>query len=308
MTIRNNRSTQNNLNTPITPTKNNMKNFKLYIAITYGLIWAVGCVLWLSGADYPSLMGNTLVSICMFFPLVATLICQASSRQPPLRGIGISWKVNRWWFLGWLTIPAIVLLTLLFNYWIDGNHFTTHSQSLQLLCNNMHLTPVAALTVTFLFGMLAGATINALFAFGEEIGWRGYLLTLFRGRPFFIAAIVTGLVWGLWHAPFILMGHNYPQHPNLVGILAMIIVSIPLSVLFQYFRLKSGSVIVPAIMHGTINALSSMTNLFMYDYNDLLIGIPGLAGFLALLVVVSILFLYDRYISHERLFTSHINL
>lgn len=296
-----------------------MKNLKLYIAITYGLVWAVGLGFWLSGTDYPSPLGNTLAAACMFFPLVATLVCQAASRQPLLRGIGISWRVNRWWFAGWLTIPAIVLLTLLFNYWIDGSHFTTHSQALQLLCDsisqssseeggNMHLSPSAAVAVTFLSGMLAGATINALFAFGEESGWRGYLLSQFKGRPFLTAAIATGLVWGLWHAPLILMGHNYPQHPNLVGVAAMMLLCIPLSTILQYFRLKSGSVVVPAIMHGTFNALAGMTALFMDDYNDLLVGSAGLAGFLALLAAATVLFLYDRYISRDRLFTSHIDL
>lgn len=285
-----------------------MKNLKLYIAIAYGLVWAMGLVFWLSGIDYPSPLGNTLASVCMLFPLVATLVCQASNRQPLLRGIGISWRVNRWWFVGWLTIPAIVLLTLLFNYWIDGNHFTTHSQALQLLCDNMHLSPSAAVAVTLLSGMLAEATINALFAFGEESGWRGHLLSLFRGRPFLTTAVATGLVWGLWHAPFILMGHNYPQHPNLVGVLAMMLLCIPLSALFQYFRLKSGSVIVPAIMHGTFNALAGMTIFLMDDHNDLLVGSTGLTGFLALLVVVVLLFLYDRYVSRDRLFTSRIDL
>ena len=285
-----------------------MKNIKLYIAIAYGLVWAMGLVFWLSGVDYPSPLGNTLAAACMFIPMVATVVCQAASRQPLLRGIGISWKVNRWWFVGWLTIPAVVLLTLLLNYWIDGNHFSTRSPALQLLCDSMHLGPSAAVGVTFLSGMMAGATINALFAFGEESGWRGYLLSQFRGRHFFVAAVATGLVWGLWHAPLILMGHNYPQHPNLVGVAAMMLLCIPLSAILQYFRLKSGSVVVPAIMHGTFNALAGLTILFMDDYNDLLVGSAGLAGFLALLVAVGLLFLFDRYVTRDRICTSHLDL
>ncbi len=82
-----------------------MKNLKLYLAIAYGLIWAAGLALYLSGYIVASFSGAApwLVSTCMFIPLVATLICQKSSKEPLLRNVGISWKINRWWFFGWLT-------------------------------------------------------------------------------------------------------------------------------------------------------------------------------------------------------------
>ena len=113
-----------------------MKNLKLYIAIAYGLIWAAGLALFLSGTTVASFSGAApwLVSICMFIPLVATLICQKSSKEPLLRGIGISWKVNRWWFLGWFTFPIVALLTLLFTHWISG--IDTHTEVMQALCRH----------------------------------------------------------------------------------------------------------------------------------------------------------------------------
>ncbi len=47
-------------------------------------------------------------------------------------------------------------------------------------------------------------------AFGEEWGWRGYMmpkLTELMGRP--AAIIVGGIFWGLWHAPLTISGHNF---------------------------------------------------------------------------------------------------
>ena len=47
-------------------------------------------------------------------------------------------------------------------------------------------------------------------AFGEEWGWRGYMmpkLTELMGRP--AAVIVGGIIWGLWHAPATISGHNF---------------------------------------------------------------------------------------------------
>ena len=64
-------------------------------------------------------------------------------------------------------------------------------------------------------------------AFGEEWGWRGYMmpkLTELMGKP--AAVIVGGILWGLWHAPLTISGHNfgidYDFYPWL-GILLMCI-------------------------------------------------------------------------------------
>jgi membrane protease YdiL (CAAX protease family) len=281
-----------------------MKNLKLYIAIAFGLIWAAGLVFYLSGTNVASFAGATqlFASICMLIPLVATLICQKVNKEPLLRNLGISWKVNRWWFLGWFTFPVIALLTLLFTHWISGLNNTDLGVTLPFGTMN---GPAGMTAFVLLSGMLAGVTINALFAFGEEVGWRGYLLKQFEGRSFLGTAVVIGIIWGLWHAPLILMGHNYPQHPQW-GVLMMVVMCIPMSFIIQYFRVKSGSVIVAAIMHGTCNGVAGLTMVFLSldKYNDLIDGAAGLAGILAMLVVAAVIFLFDRYVTRDRICTS----
>jgi membrane protease YdiL (CAAX protease family) len=285
-----------------------MKNVKLYIAIAYGLIWGAGLVFYLSGTNVASFAGATqlLASFCMFIPLVATLICQKSSKEPLLRNVGISWKVNRWWFFGWLIVPLIPLLTILFTHWTIGLSFNVPGETVPLGFMNK---PVGMVGITLLSGMVAGVTINALFAFGEEIGWRGYLLKQFEGKNFLTTSIIIGIIWGLWHAPLILLGHNYPQHPQW-GVLMMVVMSIPLSFIIQYFRVKSGSVIVAAVMHGTFNALAGMAYLFidMNNWNDLIDASCGLTGICSLLVVAIAIFLFDRYITREHLITRPISI
>ncbi|MBQ3983112.1 MAG: CPBP family intramembrane metalloprotease [Bacteroidales bacterium] len=283
-----------------------MKNVKLYIAIAYGLIWGAGLVFYLSGTNVASFAGATqlLASFCMFIPLVATLICQKSSKEPLLRNVGISWKVNRWWFFGWLIVPLIPLLTILFTHWTIGLSFNVPGVPLGFMNK-----PVGMVGITLLSGMVAGVTINALFAFGEEIGWRGYLLKQFEGKNFLTTSIIIGIIWGLWHAPLILLGHNYPQHPQW-GVLMMVVLSIPLSFIIQYFRVKSGSVIVAAVMHGTFNALAGMAYIFidMNNWNDLIDASCGLTGICSLLVVAIAIFLFDRYITREHLITRPISI
>ena len=70
----------------------------------------------------------------------------------------------------------------------------------------------------------------------------------------------------------------------------------------MYFRQKSGSVIVPAIMHGTFNAVAGLPLIIITPANDLLYGATGLAGMIVLLIVNLCLFLFDRFVSKEKFF------
>ena len=62
--------------------------------------------------------------------------------------------------------------------------------------------------------------------------------------------------------------------------------------------------IVPAIMHGTINAVAGISAMVVTPANDLLYGAAGVAGMLVLLAVNICLYLYDKYISKENVFTT----
>ena len=70
-------------------------------------------------------------------------------------------------------------------------------------------------------GTVAGFTVNLPFAFGEELGWRGLLLTETRRLGLLKSTLLIGAIWGIWHAPIVVQGHNYPDHP-IAGVLMMI--------------------------------------------------------------------------------------
>ncbi len=152
---------------------------------------------------------------------------------------------------------------------------------------------------TVLSGILAGVTINALFAYGEEYGWRGYMVSSLKSTKFLPSALLIGFVWGIWHAPMILMGHNgYPDRT--LGIFMMVIFCILGGIVELYFTLKSGTVWPAVFIHGTINALAGLGVLMVPNGNAFLTGMTGVAGFLALAVAIAAIFIYDS--RHERIF------
>ena len=130
-------------------------------------------------------------------------------------------------------------------------------EQLQLMKEQMTEFPIYIFWISLLEGLVAGLTINAIFGFGEELGWRGLLFKELSYMSFWKSSAIIGFIWGVWHAPLILQGHNYPQHP-LAGVFMMILWCILLSPIFNYIRLRSKSVIAAAIMHGTLNGTAGL--------------------------------------------------
>ena len=121
-----------------------------------------------------------------------------------------------------------------------------------------------------------------------------------REVKFWKAALFIGFVWGIWHFPLILMGHNYPNEPQW-GVLLMVVFCVLAGVIELYFVLKSKSMIVAAIMHGTINAVSGMTIYFTLGGNDFLNGMTGLSGFIVMAVTIFFIWIYDKYIAKDNI-------
>ena len=267
------------------------------------LLWAflpmviVGLVMHFSGAsavglqEEPStidplaaIKGLLFSAGAMLIPLLAVIFTQLIFKEPVLKNLGISFKLNRL---------------------MPGAQWTPDSEMMQSAIVSMPegIGVWGIIAITTVSGLISGITINAVFAFGEEIAWRGFLMKEFKGKKFLLAALWIGIIWGLWHTPIILNGHNYPQHP-MAGVFMMVVFCLLLTPMLMYFRQKSGSVIVPAIMHGTFNAVVGISAAVVTPANDLLYGGAGLAGFIVLLMMDVCLYLYDRYFSKERVFAS----
>ncbi len=93
---------------------------------------------------------------------------------------------------------------------------------------------------------------------GEEIGWRGYALPRLQyGRSALAAAVVIGLLWGLWHVP-LLYTQGHPLAGSSVG--WMVIGPVADAILFAWlFNNTRGSLLLVLLCHASLN----MTGLFL---------------------------------------------
>lgn len=293
-----------------------MKKAIQFIILTCFVSWAAaGLVIWIGLHEAKGVPYTIFGAVYMLFPAICAIILQKVHKEKPFSNLNISFRLNRWFLVAGAIPILYAFMTLGMNLFFPNVSFSANYEGLlsilpaeqaTLAAKQLSKFPsIVFLLIQLVQVIIAGYTINAFFAFGEELGWRGYLLKALKGKKFLYVSLITGFVWGLWHFPLILIGHNYPQHP-ITGIGMMIIWCILLSPIMTYIVVKSKSVITAAIFHGTLNAIASISALYLVGGNDLTNGVTGMAGFITLSLINFSFFLYDKYITKENIFTREI--
>lgn len=240
----------------------------------------------------------------MFLPMAVALVMQWIRKEKPAGTKLLNFNFSPVWLVA-IAVPfAVLLLSLLFSIMVPGArlHYGPENiiafQGLEgeaadtVTAQFSSMSPAMMIISTLIGGVFAGCTINAVAAFGEEYGWRNYMVDALRGEKFWKTALIIGLVWGIWHAPLILRGHNYPQHP-VAGVAMMCVFCLLFGALELYFVLKTKSVIPAALMHGTLNAIAGASLMLIQGGNDLTVGMTGACGFAAIAIVLSAVWFYD---------------
>jgi membrane protease YdiL (CAAX protease family) len=285
------------------------KRIGLFIGITYGLSWLIIALLVASGGAWNQLVSTVVVTALMFIPMISAILVQkVIYKEPLLKPLGISFRLNRWWLMAWLLPPAIALTTIGVSLLLPGISYSPEMagfferfegiltpELIEQMREQLAAFPVHVFWIALGQGLIAGATVNAIAAFGEELGWRGFLFKELGHLDLWRSSAIIGLVWGIWHFPLILLGQNYPQHP-VAGVFMMILFSILLSPIFGYVRLKSKSVIAAAVIHGSLNGTAGLSIMVVKGGTDLIVGVTGAAGLAVLIIVNLCIFVFDRSI------------
>lgn len=94
-------------------------------------------------------------------------------------------------------------------------------------------------------------------SFGEEVGWRGYLLTHLFDAKIPAPVFWNGLIWGLWHIPFFLAwepSRNLPERRS-ISLFFFVASTVALAYLLSYLRLRSGSIWPAVLAHASGNTI-----------------------------------------------------
>ncbi|MFB3880628.1 MAG: CPBP family intramembrane glutamic endopeptidase [Armatimonadota bacterium] len=269
-----------------------LRGLSAYLLLVFGLTWPIEIVLarrYLPG----SAAYTAILVIVMFIPALTAIIVRLFIERQGFADAGLRWGRGRYYLAGWLLPVAFGLaamgLAILLRQAEFDPYMTETMVRINLQYGSMRLPPFERMRLYFIIGSLSQVVIlNLIPCFGEEFGWRGYLLMRLLPLGRVRAMVLTGAIWGLWHAPIILQGHNYPQHP-LLGVPLMVTFCILLGIVLGWLRLASGSIFPAALAHASVNGPASNTLAFLRARNDLAAGLTGLLGQAVILLFVILL-------------------
>lgn len=242
----------------------------LFITLSYGLAWLSVLPLWLhAGLTHPLF---PLFAVLMMMTPALSAVLVTKFTEPSGRLVEV-FALNQWKpfgrFLqfglaaiaGSFMIHAVALLVGagLGLYQFDLHDFSGLKETLdtKLAAHpeaRAQLPSLGMLVVIQLVAFLPGALINTLPALGEEIGWRSWLLPRLLPLGTIPALLISGVLWGLWHAPLILLGYNYAEIPWAKSLLCMTLMCVAITPFISWLRLRSQSIWPAALAHGAFNA------------------------------------------------------
>lgn len=276
-----------------------------FVVLAYLPAWLLTLPLWLTGEGLSWSWSPATLVVTMFMPGIAVFIVTRWISPVPqvMRYTGITNKggVKSWWpyaLLAWFGAPITMILALVVGYLLGVYHadwtgFSGLAQQSNLAGQPPGVT-LALIRIAQVFGL---GWLNVIPAFGEEWGWRGYLTRalLPLGQPG--AFLVTGVLWGLWHAPLLVLGYNYPNVPVVVSFFMMACFCTLVGVLLSWLRLASRSIWPAAIAHGFLNASAGLPVVFSaagQPVDNGSVGVLGWSGWLVLVVLILLLMMFNR--------------
>lgn len=287
----------------------NKKQVIIYLIVTFGLGYLIQIGVWLLYQSGNAPIGQLVMALMMFVPMLGVLCAGHGLKQmgwnPRIKKNLIAILIA-WLLPAVLTAAGAALYFLLF-----PGHFDLGGSYLTAAAGGDALAQLEAQGISYPAYILIAAVcavtyaplMNGAFALGEEIGWRGFLYPQLKARfGRRMGLILGGVIWGMWHWPIIwLIGYEYGigyfGYP-IVGMLLFCVITVAIGVLCDRLYEKSGSIWLPAICHGAINAAAGIPLMLCYveDGSAILLGPApnGLIAGLPLIVIAAILLIRGK--------------
>lgn len=314
-------------------TNQNTNRILIFLALAFGIPWAAALVISQTSlmVDNPIQAASIANIIFISFPWLANIATRLITRE----GWGNLWlkpKLRKGWrfYLALWLLPFLAAIVgglifyLLFPQSYDPNLGVVRKLA-EGSPSAAGTSPWVILGNITLSVVLISVPINTIVSMGEEFGWRAYLLQklmIHFSRPAATdndsantspkasnfsggfsaagarkAALLTGLIHGVWHLPLILMTIGLTPGVTIFTPLVYLVLTCSLSILLSWGALNSGSVWPAAVGHGAANAASALPGYFLAGQPIALIGPDptGLIGGIGYIILALVLFFRNRH-------------
>ncbi len=270
------------------------KGILWFLGIVFAVTYAMESALLIAGLrldNVPSMYGQMIVVVAMWVPTVAAWITTRFITKEPFSVTRVRLGPVRPYLESALVVPAAFIVTYGLTWLLGlGQPDWNLTWFLGLMTSAgatlTGMPPVGVvLGILFVASLTVGPIVNSLFALGEEIGWRGFLLPRLMPLGKAKAYCLMGAIWALWHLPMILAGFVYPGQPVL-GILAFVALLIAFGIYLNELSLRYRSSVLAGWVHGLFNAQKlGVWALLFPGVNPLVGGYAGLVGIAVWLVI-----------------------
>ncbi|MDO5559821.1 MAG: type II CAAX endopeptidase family protein [Oscillospiraceae bacterium] len=243
----------------MTSKKSEAKRLVIFLLLAFALDWIpmiifntiFGYEQWFESDHFP-----IFAALVGYGPALANIITRKITKEGWHNSLlHIRLKGNIRYYVAALVIPGLyglisgILITSLYGNW-------DFSQIVSRLSLKSDLGSILLI--------YSGGPLFVYSTFGEEFGWRGYMNQ--KMEPLLGTAgtcIAGGVIWGIWHAPLTIQGHNfgsdYPGYPYL-GIILMCLHCLSEGTILMWLTKKTGSVYPAALLHAMNNCGGALTS------------------------------------------------
>ncbi len=215
---------------------------------------------------------------------------------------GLGWKPGpvRWLGLAYL-LPILYGVVIYGGTWLSGQGGLTTEYVAEVASTELGMVDASRAQMVVVYTMLLATfvfvTSSVPRAFGEELGWRGFLFPeLERMTSFTTASAIGGVVWVLYHLPLILFSDYHSTAPIPFQVVMFTISGVSLTFVHNWFRARSGGVWAPAVLHASHNIFFNPVLdplMARYPLTDLFVTEFG-AGLMAISVPMAIYVWWNR--------------
>lgn len=265
-----------------------MKKTLVYICLAYLISWLIWLPLYSNALGFSSFSPLPYQhALGGFGPLLSAFICKGlfegkKGLTALLRNL-IKVKYVLYFLIALLSPFVLLYFSMLAGHMASGSEMNINA-----LFQSKEFTELT-FPVFFLYNLL-------FFGFGEETGWRGFLLpALLKRFNLFQATLILTIIWALWHWPLFLYRPGYTSM-DIGGITGWVLSLLTGSILLSWLYVSSAkSILICAIFHSTIDVA--------FTSNACNSNVTGYLGFLITMWGIVMLLLYRKHFFNSGLTT-----